>query len=174
VWDLLVWAALPVFLLDVAIRRLAVTPADVLGRVSGWLDGLTGRRVAVESVATLSSLRRVRGKVTKHGMGGEATGTEAAAGAIGAAGVSGEDSGPRPRPTARFDAGEPVEDIGSPVEGLGPATGSQSPLDGSTPNGRSRTDSGAEKSRSPSGRGDSAMSRLLKAKRRLRDDQENS
>ncbi len=64
VWDLFVWMALPVFLLDVAVRRLAVDPMEVMRRIRQAAGGPVGSAPVVvpTRLARLKEIRwRVRG-----------------------------------------------------------------------------------------------------------------
>ncbi len=67
VWELLVKFALGLFLLDVAVRRLAVTPAELFQKLTGWTDGLGAREVAAKSVATLAALRESHSQTRESG-----------------------------------------------------------------------------------------------------------
>ncbi len=56
-WDLIIQLILPLFLLDVAIRRLAISPSDVLQMFHRFFDGRSGLKLGTSSVVTLAGLR---------------------------------------------------------------------------------------------------------------------
>ena len=56
-WEDLLHLALVLFLLDVAVRRIAVTPAEAAGRIRRIIQELAGRRTGTDSIATLGALR---------------------------------------------------------------------------------------------------------------------
>lgn len=62
-WEDLVRLALLLFLLDVAVRRIAVTPAEALGRIRRFVRELAGRRATDDSAAVLATLRGVKTRV---------------------------------------------------------------------------------------------------------------
>ncbi len=59
-WEDLVRLALVLFLLDVAVRRIAVTPAEAFTRVRRFIGDLAGSRPDADSLATLGALRGAR------------------------------------------------------------------------------------------------------------------
>ena len=59
-WEDLVRLGLVLFLLDVAVRRIAVTPAEVAGRIRSFIREAVGRPAAEEAAATLATLRGVK------------------------------------------------------------------------------------------------------------------
>ncbi len=59
-WDLLVIAALPMFLLDVAIRRLAISPLNIYEKCVSWIDSLVANSAGTRSVATLATLKQTQ------------------------------------------------------------------------------------------------------------------
>ena len=59
-WEMLIRLALVVFLLDVAVRRIALTPADVIRRIRQFIHELAGMRPEAASVATLGTLRAAK------------------------------------------------------------------------------------------------------------------
>lgn len=61
-WDDLVRLTLVLFLLDVAVRRIAVTPADAARRIRTFIREAVGRPAAEEAAATLATLRGVKGR----------------------------------------------------------------------------------------------------------------
>ena len=60
IWKMLVRLALAAFLLDVAVRRLAIDPAETLKRARLWVRELAGRPVSAGAVATVATLRGAR------------------------------------------------------------------------------------------------------------------
>lgn len=61
VWEMLVKLMLLLFLLDVAVRRIAISPIEVARKARRWLAEMAGRgRTAEASVAVLSSLKATR------------------------------------------------------------------------------------------------------------------
>jgi Ca-activated chloride channel family protein len=59
-WELLVRIALMVFLLDVAVRRIAISPAETAAKTRRYIAELAGARPNAASVATLGALRGVK------------------------------------------------------------------------------------------------------------------
>ncbi|MEW6199538.1 MAG: VWA domain-containing protein [Planctomycetota bacterium] len=59
-WEDLIRLTLLLFLLDVAVRRIAVSPAEVVRRGRDFVHGLAGRPAAGDSAATLATLRGVK------------------------------------------------------------------------------------------------------------------
>lgn len=62
-WENLVGLALLLFLLDVAVRRLALTPAEAVKRVRRFIHGLARHRAGDDGAATLATLRGVKSRV---------------------------------------------------------------------------------------------------------------
>ena len=145
-WETLLRWMLLLFLLDVAVRRIAINPFEVYRKLRGFLAELAGRgRPASEAVAVLTTLKGTRERVREQ---------QTAAGAPAA-------EGPRegPAATARYEASTPdekaTEDLG---RALGGATQQDTPVV-ARPTGKKAPQSEAD-----------YTSRLLRAKRRARDD----
>jgi Ca-activated chloride channel family protein len=61
-WEDLVRLAMLLFLIDVAVRRIAITPAEVVDRLGRFIHDLSGPRPAPDSVGTLSALRGAKAR----------------------------------------------------------------------------------------------------------------
>ncbi len=59
-WEELLRLALVLFLMDVAVRRIAWSPAESVGRIRRWIHEVAGSRRAADSAATLDALRDVK------------------------------------------------------------------------------------------------------------------
>ena len=66
VWNILICLALPLFLFDVALRRLAIAPAEVFEKFVSWFDGVSGSQMGMKSAATLASLRGTKSRLGTH------------------------------------------------------------------------------------------------------------
>lgn len=66
-WEDLVRLALLLFLVDVAVRRIAVTPAEAVARAAAFVRELSGRAARGDSAATLTALRGVKARVRDGG-----------------------------------------------------------------------------------------------------------
>ena len=67
IWDKLIQWAMALFLLDVAVRRLALTPAEAAARMRQFIYELAGARPGAQSVATLGALREVKARMKAEG-----------------------------------------------------------------------------------------------------------
>ncbi len=142
-WETLVQWMLVLFILDVAIRRIAINPLEVYRHARRFLAELAGRgRPASEAAAVLSTLKGARDRVRE-----EQRATQAGA------------EGGGPAPGTRYEARTPdtkaTEDLS---RALGGATQQDAPVV-ARPTGRKPAVSEGE-----------YTSRLLKAKRRARED----
>jgi len=109
VWEDLIRWMLVLFLLDVAVRRIAIRPREVARKSREFLADMAGRRQTAEaSAAVLTTLKDKRERVR-----GEAESAEAAE---------------RPPPTARYDAGEAVKAADDLARTLGGATPQDAPV----------------------------------------------
>lgn len=145
IWETLVWWVLVLFLVDVAIRRVALHPAELARRARQLLAEMAGRgRPAGEAAAVLSTLKGARDRVREQE---QAARQQAAAEAA------------RPAATARY---EPPTPDARASEDLSRALGGASQQDApvvARPTGRKPTQTEAD-----------YTARLLRAKRRARDD----
>jgi len=66
-WEDLVRLALLLFLVDVAVRRIALSPAEAIDRLASRLRELAGGHVGEKSAATLATLRGVKERVRQDG-----------------------------------------------------------------------------------------------------------
>lgn len=66
-WENLIRLALVLFLIDVAVRRIAVTPAEVVERIRRLIRELAGSRAGAGSAATLGALRGVKARTQADG-----------------------------------------------------------------------------------------------------------
>jgi uncharacterized membrane protein len=143
VWEDLIRWMLVLFLLDVAVRRVAIRPREVARKSREFLADMAGRRQAAEeSAAVLTTLKGTRERLREEA---EQT-PEAAA--------------ERPAPTARYDAGEALKAADDLARTLGGATEAEAPVV-ARPTGKKPATSEAE-----------YTSRLLRAKKRARQDLE--
>ncbi|MCB9865690.1 MAG: VWA domain-containing protein [Phycisphaerales bacterium] len=154
VWELLVRLALVCFLADVAVRRIAVEPADVVAFSRRFIAGLV--HGAPEAAATTATLRRTRRRLRSEAAerrAAELAGSQASPPGSSVAGsnVAGE-RGPGPRPAEATDL---------PFTTLDPPAPSAPPVKPPRPD--TPTSATAE----PADAGD-ARARLLRAKRRAR------
>lgn len=146
IWEFLLKLALFMFLLDVAVRRIAVDPVKTLAYARNYIAGLAGRFGAGQRAArTLTELKDVRQKVraerTKEGDARSAAPSESAS-------IKFE---------AQGDLKKPAADL---TKALGGADVTAAP-----PSARK-----ADKSDKPT---ESTTARLLKAKKRARDQQDD-
>jgi len=142
-WENLIQWMLVLFLLDVAIRRIAINPAALYRKARAFLGEMAGRgRPASEAAAVLSTLKGTRERVRDERL---------AAGA--------DTAEPKPRPDARYEAAasdaKASEELG---RALGGATQQDAPVV-ARPTGKKPPQSEGE-----------YTSRLLRAKRRARDE----
>lgn len=140
-WEALVHWALMLFLLDVAIRRIAINPVELARKLRGFVRDMAGRgRPAAEAEAVLTTLKGTRERLREE----QAATPEPEAG---------------PAPTARYEAEasqrRTTEELG---KALGGATEQDAPVV-ARPTGRKPAQSEGD-----------YTSRLLKAKRRARDE----
>jgi uncharacterized membrane protein/Mg-chelatase subunit ChlD len=163
IWDWLLKLAVFIFLLDVAARRIAIDPGKLAAATRSYIASLAGRFGAGRRAETvLSDLKAVREKVRAERTGeGDA---EALKAGDGAAQVSIEQVAPGPDAAAKFEAEarlkKPAKDL---VGSLGGPTGE--PAQPSSPVQRPSEKKAASQ--------ESTMSRLLKAKKRAKEQQED-
>ncbi len=137
IWEDLIRLMLLLFLLDVAIRRIAISPIEIARKVRVWIGDMAGRRRPAEaSAAALSTLKATRQRVQgdMRGPGGEsAAGGEAPPGGLGgSAGLGGpggpggtgggrSETGAPPTRSARYEAAQPdtrvTEDLSKALGG---------------------------------------------------------
>lgn len=155
IWEFLLKLALYIFLLDVAIRRIAVDPIKTLAYVRGYIASIAGRfSPGKQAEQTLTGLKDVREKVRSERTKRGAAGTEA----------SGVPRPPRVEDTAagaKFEAGPgAARPAGDLTAALGGAD-AQTPAQPSKP---------ASQANEPPP--ESTTARLLKAKKRAKDQQD--
>lgn len=143
-WETLVRWLLLLFLIDVAVRRIAIRPAEVARKSRQFVAEMAGRgRPAGQAAAVLTTLKGTRDRVRDE--------QRAAA----------ERAGTEPPPTARYEAPTPdakaTEELG---KALGGATEQDQPVV-ARPSTKKPAQTEAD-----------YTSRLLKAKRRAREDME--
>lgn len=145
IWeDLMRWMLL-LFLLDVAVRRIAINPIEMLRKLRGFISEMAGTKTPEASAATLSSLKGTRDK-TREGMGAATAAPTAS------------DAGPAPSRSAKYEA--PVPDA-KVTEQLSKALGGASEIDQPVV---------AKPTRKPTPTSEADFtSRLLKAKKQARD-----
>ncbi len=186
IWEDLVRYMLILFVLDVAIRRIAVNPAELARKLRRFIGEMAGRRTtAAESAAVLSTLRgtreRVRGEADARrpdgsggrpadgsggrmagGSGGRAADGAESGGAVGDSRAAGAaEAGPAPSRTSRYEAPLSPERASEDLSrALGGATEKDAPVV-ARPTGKKPVQSEAD-----------YTSRLLKAKRRAKEDME--
>jgi hypothetical protein len=141
IWDKLLKLAVFLFLLDVAIRRVALDPVKMLAMARGYIASLPGRmRAGEQAQVVLTDLKTAREQIRAK---------KTAAGATPVA--------PAPREKPDFSAGH----AGAAVEDLTTAMGG--PQQEAAPKPARATQKGEKAS-------ESTTSRLLKAKKRARDE----
>ncbi|MFH1418121.1 MAG: VWA domain-containing protein [Planctomycetota bacterium] len=163
IWDTLLKLAIFAFLLDVAVRRIAIDPLKTLARARVYIGSLAGRFGAGKRAeATLTDLKTVREKVRA-----ERT-SEGDAGALAAAGQAAKDAAAQSYgqddegllAATKFDAGaqakKPAKDI---VDALGGHKGGPAGPPSAAP-------------KKPQGPQESTTARLLKAKKRAKQAEE--
>lgn len=146
IWESLVQWMLVLFLLDVAIRRVAIRPLELYRKARRFLAEIAGReRPVSEAAAVLSTLKGARDRVREEQLAARAP-------------VAGEG---RPAPSARYEVPTPdakaTEDLS---RALGGATQQDVPVV-ARPTGKKPVQSEGE-----------YTARLLRAKRRAREDLE--
>jgi uncharacterized membrane protein len=152
IWDTLFKLAVFLFLLDVAVRRIALDPVKMAVTARNYIASLAGRfRAGERAEAVLTDLKSVREKVRA-----DRTGEGDASALRGSVDV------PRPSAEAKFEAGphgpQPTKDL---AESLGGHR-----ADASSPPTSKPPSKKAEKP------AESTMSRLLKAKKRAQEEQQ--
>jgi uncharacterized membrane protein len=148
IWEDLVRWMLLLFLLDVAVRRIAINPMEMLRKLRVFINEMAGRRTPEAAAATLSTLKGSRDKA-REGMG--------------AAAPSASEAGPAPNRSARYEA--PVPDA-KVTEQLSQALGGASEVDQPVV---------AKPTRKPTPTSEADFtSRLLKAKKQVRDKMDES
>ncbi|MCG8404415.1 MAG: glutamine amidotransferase [Phycisphaerales bacterium] len=159
IWDTLLKLAVIAFLLDVAFRRIAIDPIKVMATTRTYIASLAGRfgagRRAEKTLTDLRGIReRVRSEQTKEGDAAvlKPSAPPPISGSL-------ETPGPGPDASSKFDAGDSAK---KPAKDLAAAMGGHQ--DGS----------GEPAKRKPSTKKDdepqeSTTARLLKAKRRAKD-----
>ena len=148
-WENLVQWMLVLFLLDVAIRRIAINPIELYRKARRFLAEIAGReRPAAATEAVLSTLKGTRDRVREETLAGHAAPSEA---------------GTPPQSSARYEAppsdAQATEDLS---RALGGATQQDVPVV-ARPTGKKPTVSEGE-----------YTSRLLRAKRRAREDMDKT
>jgi hypothetical protein len=143
IWEDLVRWMLLLFLLDVAARRIAINPLELLRKLRGFIGEMAGHRTPEAAAATVATLKGTRERA-REGMGGMAP--------------SASDAGPAPSRSARYEA--PVPDA-KVTEQLSQALGGASEVDRPVV---------AKPTRKPTPTTEADFtSRLLKAKKQVRD-----
>jgi uncharacterized membrane protein len=143
IWEDLIRWMLVLFLLDVAVRRVAIRPREVARKSREFLADMAGRRQAAEqSAAVLTTLKGTRERLRDEAEQAPESGRE------------------RPAPTARYDASETAKAADDLARTLGGATQQDAPVV-ARPTGKKPATDEAE-----------YTSRLLKAKKRAREDLE--
>ena len=160
IWDMLLKLAVLVFLLDVAFRRIAIDPVKVLARSRNYIASLAGRFGAGRRAeATLSDLRSVRQRA-------RAEQAQRVAGSVGDHAHRADRSGSRtpsvptaggPDAARKFDAGDAVK---KPAQDLAEAMGGHQSQPSTSPKPKPKKQAGPQ---------ESTTARLLKAKRRVRE-----
>ncbi|RIK69225.1 MAG: hypothetical protein DCC65_00310 [Planctomycetota bacterium] len=151
IWEFLLKLAIFSFLMDIAVRRIALDPVKALAWARGYIASLAGRFAPGQKAAkTLTDLKGVRARVrSERTREGDAT-------AVSAAAPSEKDMS---AVGAKFEAGpgavKPAKDL---TTALGGAEAKSPPLPGP-----------AKKDEAPE---ESMTARLLKAKKRARDQQD--
>lgn len=148
-WDTLLKLALIAFLLDVAVRRIAIDPRRVAKRVRAFIADLPGFRPARRAEAVLADLKGVREKVRAE---------KTAAGDAPAAPLTGPPPMPSTTAGRKFDApvdqGKPTGDLSQTLGGASTTTPAKPP-------------SGAPGDAPPP---ESTTARLLKSRKKRQDD----
>ena len=144
IWEDLIRLMLLLFLLDVAIRRIAISPVEVARKMRKWIAELAGgRRTAEASVAALSTLKATRQRVQED-MQSQSDRSEA---------------GPAPEKSARYEAPQTEKKVSEDLSrALGGASEQTAPVI-SRPTRKTPATNETE-----------YTSRLLRAKRRARDE----
>ncbi len=160
IWETLLKLAIIAFLLDVAVRRVAIDPIKMLATTRGYIATLAGRfgagKRAEKTLTDLRGIReRVRSEKTRAGDGGALQPTGAPAGPV--------EDGPMLDAGKKFDAGaaaaRPSQEIVDAMSGV--EAGER----------REATPKPAAKKDQPQ---ESTTARLLKAKKRARDQQDQN
>jgi hypothetical protein len=155
IWDKLFKLAVFLFLLDVAVRRVALDPIKMAATARTYIASLAGRfRAGERAEVVLTDLKSVREKVRADKT------------AEGDSASLKESSAPSDEPISladkKFEAGP---DAKKPAGDLSAALGGHQAAAGESPIPKSAS----QESEKP---GESAMSRLLKAKKRAREEQD--
>lgn len=148
IWEDLIRWMLLLFLLDVAIRRIAIHPREMARKLRGFIGEMAGRRPETAE-ATVGALRGARDRLRE--------GLDAAAG--GRSPPDAGEAGPAPQRSARYEPGKSDAQTGEELsKALGGASEQDAPVV-------------ARPTRKPTPTQETDFtSRLLKAKRRARDD----
>ncbi|QOJ15400.1 MAG: VWA domain-containing protein [Planctomycetia bacterium] len=145
IWEDLVRLMLLLFLIDVAVRRIAINPLEMLRRLRRFIAEVGGQRAPAEASATvLTTLKgsRDEARAARSAAGRESAQTGAAGGA----------------PAARFEAREDAKSSADLARALGGASETDQPVV-------------ARPTRKPTATNEADYtSRLLKAKKRARED----
>lgn len=164
IWDILLRLAVLAFLLDVAVRRIAIDPVKVMATTRNYIAGLAGRfgagKRAEKTLTDLRGIRdRVRSEQTKEG---DAVSLKPAPPPPMVDSMSGPASGPDA--TSKFDAGDSTK---RPAKDLTEAMGGHQGAPAEAPARKTAP----KKDDKPQ---ESTTARLLKAKRRTRDQQDEN
>lgn len=145
-WESLIQLMLLLFLIDVAIRRIAINPMEIARRVRRFIAEMAGQRQpAAESAAVLTTLRGAREQV-REGLSSPARPAPG-------------ETGQPPTRAARYEAPQTAEQSSEDLSrALGGATAADQPVV-ARPTGK----------KPPTGEAE-YTSRLLQAKRKARDD----
>ncbi len=103
-WEGLVRLAMALFLIDVAVRRIAVTPTEAVERFHRFLHELGGPRPEADSVATLGALRSAKAQIHADGQPAAGPLTEARARSADRNRIDSDESG---SPVRAFNAAGP-------------------------------------------------------------------
>lgn len=142
IWEDLIRLMLALFLIDVAVRRIAINPLEVARRVRRFIAEMgRGREPAAESEALLTTLKGTRDRVREERIESKA-----------------DETGTPPSAAARYEAPSPEKATEDLSKALGGATTQDVPVV-ARPTGKKPPVSEGE-----------YTSRLLKAKKRAQDD----
>jgi uncharacterized membrane protein/Mg-chelatase subunit ChlD len=143
VWEDLIRWMLLLFLMDVAVRRIAVHPMELARKVRGFISEMAGRRPELAAAATLSSLKGTREKLREGA-------------------PERSETGPAPQRSARYEPTTPDTKV---TEQLSEALGGASELNAPVVARPSRKPKATAEP--------DFTSRLLRAKRQARQDMQD-
>ena len=151
IWETLLKLAIAAFLIDIAVRRIAIDPMRWLASARTYIGSLAGRRRSEQAEQTLRDLRSARARVREQ--------------------ISSSD-GSRAKPTAPPPVDAPALDAGAKFDGGAPAKPGQNLADamGAAGTKSPPPEAAPKPAAKDEGPQESMTARLLKAKKRAREE----